>query len=161
MGVGAKKSKICYIIIKKEDIMTDYKRFLGLDVGTKRIGAAMSDPLAIIAQPLKVISRIPENKAIEEINKICNEYNVETIVAGLPKNMDGTLGFQAQDVINFVEKLTNKTGLNIEFEDERLTSKVAERVLIEQNKKPSKNRGLIDITSAILILQQYLDKRSK
>jgi len=141
--------------------MNDYKRFLGLDIGTKRIGAAVSDPLAITAQPLKVISRLPENKAIEEIKKICNEYNVETIVAGLPKNMDGTLGFQAEDVMNFVEKITKITGIDVKLEDERLTSKAAERFLIEQNKKPSKNRGLIDITSAILILQQYLDKRSK
>ncbi|MEI8389958.1 MAG: Holliday junction resolvase RuvX [bacterium] len=139
----------------------DYKRFLGLDIGTKRIGTAISDPLAITAQPLKVISRIPENKAIEEIKKICNEYNVETIVAGLPKNMDGTLGFQSEDVMAFVEKIKNKTGTEIKLEDERLTSKAAERFLIEQNKKPSKNRGLIDITSAILILQQYLDKRSR
>jgi putative holliday junction resolvase len=139
----------------------NYKRFLGLDIGTKRIGAAISDPLAITAQPLKVISRTPENKAIEEITKICNEYNVETIIAGLPKNMDGTLGFQAEDVTTFVEKIKNNTGLDVKFEDERLTSKAAERFLIEQNKKPSKNRGLIDITSAILILQQYLDKRSK
>jgi len=141
--------------------MSNYKRFLGLDVGTKRIGSAISDPLAITAQPLKVISRLPENKAIEEIKKICNEYNVETIVAGLPKNMDGTLGFQAEDVMIFVEKITKNTGINVKLEDERLTSKAAERFLIEQNKKPSKNRGLIDITSAILILQQYLDKRSK
>jgi len=139
----------------------DYKRFLGLDIGTKRIGSAISDPLAITAQPLKVISRVPENKAIEEIKKICNEYNVETIVAGLPKNMDGTQGFQAEDVLNFVEKITKITGLNVKLEDERLTSKIAEKVLIEQNKKPSRNKGLIDITSAILILQQYLDKRSK
>ena len=138
-----------------------YKRYLGLDVGTKRIGSAISDPLAITAQPLKVISRLPENKAIEEIKKICNEYNVETIIAGLPKNMDGTLGFQAEDVMTFVEKITAKIGIEVKLEDERLTSKAAERFLIEQNKKPSKNRGLIDITSAILILQQYLDKRSK
>ena len=141
--------------------MSDYKRFLGLDIGTKRIGSAISDPLAITAQPLKVILRLPENKAIEEIKKICNEYNVETIIAGLPKNMDGTLGFQAEDVMGFVEKITAKIGIEVKLEDERLTSKAAERFLIEQNKKPSKNRGLIDITSAILILQQYLDKRSK
>lgn len=139
----------------------NYKRILGLDIGTKRIGTAISDPLAITAQPLKVILRSSENKAIEEIKKICNEYNVETIVAGLPKNMDGSLGFQAEDVLIFVEKITKVTGLNVKLEDERLTSKLAERVLVEQNKKPSKNRGLIDITSAILILQQYLDKRSR
>ena len=141
--------------------MSDYKRFLGLDVGTKRIGVAISDPLAISAQPLKIILRVPEKKAVEEIAKLCKEYNVEIIIAGLPKNMDGTLGFQAEDVTNFAEKIQKIVGINVEFVDERLTSKIAERVLIEQNKKPSRNRGLIDITSAILILQQYLDKRSK
>lgn len=141
--------------------MDEYKRYLGLDIGTKRIGAAISDPLAITAQPLKVISRVPENKAIEEIKKICNEYNVKAIIAGLPKNMDGTLGFQAEDVLGFVEKIKNNTGINVKLKDERLTSKIAESVLIEQNKKPSKNKGLIDVTSAILILQQYLDKRKK
>lgn len=141
--------------------MSDYKRFLGLDIGTKRIGSAISDPLAITAQPLKVISRMPENQAIAEIIKICNEYNVETIIAGLPKNMDGTIGFQAEDVMSFVEKIKNNTNIEVKFEDERLTSKAAERFLTEQNKKPSQNKGLIDITSAILILQQYLDKRRK
>lgn len=137
------------------------KRFLGLDIGTKRIGAAISDPLAITAQPLKVIPRTPENKAIEEIKKICNEYNVEIIIAGLPKNMDGSIGFQAQDVLNFVEKIKTDINLDVKLEDERLTSKIAESALIAQNKKPSQNKGLIDITSAILILQQYLDKMSK
>lgn len=139
----------------------DYQRFLGLDIGTKRIGSAISDPLAITAQPLKVIPRTPEYKAIEEIKKICNEYNVKLIVAGLPRNMDGTLGFQAQDILDFAEKLKSGTNLEVKLEDERLTSKVARSALIEQNKKPSKNRGLIDITSAILILQTYLDKGSK
>lgn len=138
-----------------------YKRFLGLDIGTKRIGSAISDPLAITAQPLKVISRYPEKKAIEEINKICNEYNVEIIIAGLPLNMNGSLGFQAEDVMNFAEKIKNNINLDVKLEDERLTSKISERVLIEQNKKPSRNKGLVDITSAILILQQYLNKRSK
>ncbi len=137
-----------------------YVRYLGLDVGTKRIGSAISDPLAITAQPLKVIFRMPEIKAIEEIEKICKEYNVETIIAGLPRNMNGTLGFQAEDVIAFVDKIKAATGIEVKFEDERLTSKDAARILTEQNKKPSKNKGLIDVTSAILILQQFLDRRS-
>jgi len=137
-----------------------FKRFLGLDVGTKRIGSAISDPLAITAQPLKLINRVPENKAIEEIKKICKEYDVEAIIVGLPKNMNGSLGFQSDDVKDFAEKLNSAISTEIKFEDERLTSKDAQRILTEQNKKPSKNKGLIDITSAILILQQFLDRRS-
>jgi putative Holliday junction resolvase len=141
--------------------MNEFKRYLGLDIGTKRIGAAISDPLALTAQPLKVVMRLPENKAIDEIKNICKEYNVKKIIAGLPKNMDGTIGFQAEDVLGFVEKIKNNTGIDVKLIDERLTSKIAENALIAQNKKPSKNRGLIDVTSAILILQQYLDKRKK
>lgn len=134
-------------------------RSLALDVGTKRIGIAISDPLFIIAQPLKTISRYPEQQSIEEINKICKEYNVSTIVVGLPKNMDGTLGFQAEDVMKYAKLIENKIQVNIVFEDERLTSKQAEQILIAQNKKPSRNKALIDTASAAIILQQYIDRR--
>lgn len=138
-----------------------FKRVLGLDIGTKRIGAAISDPLGITAQPLKVLSRTPEENALEEIKKICNEYEVFEIVAGLPKNMDGSIGFQAEDAIAFSKKIETFLNINVKLEDERLTSKIAEAALIKQNKKPSRNRELVDITSAILILQSYLDKRSR
>lgn len=134
-------------------------RYLGLDVGTKRIGVAVSDPLFITAQPVKTISRYPEQQSIEEINKLCKEYNVSLIVVGLPINMDGSIGFQAKDVQKFAGLIERKLGINIAFEDERLTSKDAERILIEQNKKPSRNKALIDVTSAAIILQEYLNKR--
>ncbi len=137
----------------------DFKRILGLDIGTKRIGAAISDPIGISAQPLKVIARIPEKKSVEEIKKICEEYNVSLIIAGIPKNMDGTLGFQAEDVLSYLELIKNNISIKIELEDERLTSKMAEKALIEQKKNPSRKKGLIDISSAILILQQYLDRK--
>ncbi|MFW6275927.1 MAG: Holliday junction resolvase RuvX [bacterium] len=135
------------------------QRILGLDIGTKRIGVALSDPLGITAQPLKVVNRKPENVSINEIKNICEKHGISVVVAGLPKNMDGTLGFQAEDVLSYLESLKNNISINVELEDERLTSKIAEKALIEQNKKPSKNKGLVDIASAILILQQYLDKR--
>lgn len=135
------------------------KRILGLDIGTKRIGVAMSDPLGISAQPLKFINRKPENVSINEISQICEEHAIILIVAGLPKNMDGTLGFQAKDVLCYLELLKKHVPLEVELEDERLTSQMAEKVLIEQKKKPSKNKGLVDITSAVLILQQYLNRR--
>lgn len=134
-------------------------RYLSLDIGTKRIGIAISDPLFIIAQPLRTISREPEKNSIEEIEKLCKEYNVSNIIAGLPKNMDGSLGFQAQNVKDYTKLLEENIQVTIIFEDERLTSVQAERILIEQNKKPSKNKPLIDMASAALILQQYLNKR--
>jgi putative Holliday junction resolvase len=134
-------------------------RILGLDIGTKRIGIAISDPLRITAQPLKAILRKPDKASADEIKKICEERGVTTIVAGLPKNMDGTLGFQAEDVLSYIEVLKNHIPVNIELEDERLTSKIAEKALIEMGRKPSRQKELIDISSAILILQQYLDKR--
>ena len=140
-------------------IDNDRQRILGLDIGTKRIGIALSDLLMITAQPLKTILRKPDSASINEIKKICEEYNISLIIAGLPKNMDGSLGAQAKDVLSFVESIKNNISINIELEDERLTSKIAEKALIEQKRKPSRNKGLIDIASAILILQQYLNKR--
>lgn len=134
-------------------------RYLGLDIGTKRIGIAISDPLLITAQPLKTILRLPESQSVSEIKQIVQEYNVEKIIAGLPKNMDGTLGSQAQDVTTYSELLKENINVTILFEDERLSSKDAERILLEQNKIPSRNKDLIDVTSAAIILQQHLDKR--
>lgn len=137
------------------------KRVLGLDIGTKRIGVALSDPLGITAQPMTTIARKPDQNSVDKIKKICTEYDVSLIVAGLPKNMDGTLGFQAQDVLSYLELIKKSISINIELEDERLTSKIAESVLIEQKVKPSRQKGLVDVTSAILILQQYLDKNKR
>lgn len=139
--------------------MQELTRILGLDIGTKRIGIAISDPLQITAQPLKAILRKPDKASAEEIKEICEEKNVQLIVAGLPKNMDGSLGFQAEDVLSYIEVLKNHIPVNIELEDERLTSKIAEKTLIEMGRKPSRKKELIDISSAILILQQYLNRR--
>lgn len=134
-------------------------RCIGLDVGTKRIGVALSDPLLITAQPNKTISRQPEVESVKEIKNLVTEYNVDTIVVGLPKNMNGTIGPQANDVVLYSKLLEKEINIKIVFEDERLSSKSAERFLIEQKKKPFKNKGLIDVASAAIILQQYLDKR--
>lgn len=138
--------------------MTD-TRYLALDVGTKRIGIAISVPILMTARPLVTIQRKPEKKSIEEIKKICNEYNISIIIIGLPKNMNGTLGPQAQDVQSYASLIEENIPVKIEFEDERLSSFEAERILIEQNKKPSKNKHLIDMAAASIVLQQYLDRR--
>jgi len=134
-------------------------RFLGLDIGTKRIGIAVSDPLFITAQPVSTIMRQPEQKSVEEIKQLCKQYNVSYIVAGLPVNMDGSSGIQVQDVQKYSALLEKELEIQVIFEDERLTSQDAERILIEQGKKPSRNKALIDMVAAAIILQQYLDKR--
>ena len=126
---------------------------MALDVGTKRIGIALSDYLQVIAIPHSFISRVPESKALEEIYKIAKENNVGKIVVGIPKNMDGSIGFQAQDCIDFSQKIL---GFDIILEDERLTSEEAESRLKARKIDFRKNKGLVDMESAGVILEQYL-----
>ena len=128
-------------------------KIMALDVGTKRIGVALSDYLQVIANPCTCIQREPEQKAIEEITKIAKENRVEKIVVGVPYNMDGTLGFQGENCIEFSQKLI---GFDIILEDERLTSEEAEERLKSRKVDFRKNKGLVDIESACIILEQYL-----
>ena len=130
-------------------------KIMPLDVGTKRIGVALSDYLQVIANPCTCIQREPEQKAIEEITKIAKENRVEKIVVGVPYNMDGTLGFQGENCIEFSQKLI---GFDIILEDERLTSEEAEERLKSRKVDFRKNKGLVDIESACIILEQYLGK---
>lgn len=130
-------------------------KIMALDVGTKRIGVALSDYLQVIANPCTCIQREPEQKAIEEITKIAKENRVEKIVVGVPYNMDGTLGFQGENCIEFSQKLI---GFDIILEDERLTSEKAEERLKNRKVDFRKNKGLVDIESACIILEQYLGK---
>ncbi len=132
-------------------------KVLGLDIGKKRIGISMSDIMGLIAHPVETISREPENIAIEKIKKLCKENNIKTIVAGLPKNMNNTIGEQAQDCISFTEHFKNE--FEIIFEDERLTSKQAEYILAQTGRKYTKDKKLVDLKSACIILQQYLDRK--
>lgn len=131
-------------------------KVMSLDIGTKRIGVALSDYLLMLANGHCCIDRTPEEKAIEEILKIAKENNVKKIVVGLPYNMDGTLGGQADDCKNFASKLQ---GYDIIYEDERLTSDAAEENLRNQKTDFRKNKGLVDIESARIILEQYLSRK--
>lgn len=130
------------------------KRIMGLDIGTKRIGVAISDPLLIFSRELELVLRKTDKIALKRIEELATEYDVNTIVAGLPYNVDGSLGFQAQNCIEFVEPLKNK--FEIVFVDERYTSEEAENLLRIEGKKYTKNKGLVDLKSACLILQDYL-----
>lgn len=136
------------------------QRYLGLDVGEKRIGVAICDPMLITTRSLAVVSRNPENKAVEEIVAICKEYGIYTVVVGLPYNMDGTLGAQAKNCQDFAKKLEVDAKLDVCFEDERLTSFEAEQILAKQGKKYTKNKELVDMMAAELILRQFINKRS-
>ncbi|MCX7951660.1 MAG: Holliday junction resolvase RuvX [Clostridiales bacterium] len=136
-------------------------RILGLDVGDKTIGVAVSDPLGWTAQGIKTIKRIGIKKDLQEIINIVNEYNVEKIVVGLPKNMNGTLGPQSEKVLKFCDKLKEVCNLEIILEDERLTTMAAERTLIEAEMHWSKRKKVIDTVAATYILQGYLDKAKK
>lgn len=130
-------------------------KIMALDVGTKRIGVAISDFLHVIATPHSCIPRQPEKDAINMILKIAKENHVEKIVVGLPKNMDDSIGFQGQDCINFSQKII---GFDIILEDERLTSEEAENRLREKKVDFRKNKGLVDMESACVILEQYLGR---
>ncbi len=132
-------------------------KILGLDIGKKRIGISISDVMGLIAHPVETISREPESSAIEKIKKICKDNDVKKIVAGLPKNMNNTIGEQAQDCINFAKNFENE--FEIIFEDERLTSRQAEYILAQTGRKYTKNKQLVDLKSACIILQQYLDRK--
>ena len=129
---------------------------MALDIGTKRIGIALSDYLLVLANGHSYIPREPEDKAIETILKIAKENHVEKIVAGLPLNMDGTKGFQADDCKDFASKIK---GYEIIFEDERLTSSTAEENLRAKKIDFRKDKGLVDIESACIILEQYLSRK--
>ena len=130
-------------------------KIMALDIGTKRIGIALSDYLQIIASPHSTIQREPENEAIDAIVKLARENRVEKIVVGIPINMDGTQGFQAQNCIDFSQKIL---GFDIIYEDERLTSDEAEQRLKARKIDFRKNKGLVDMESACVILEQYLSR---
>ena len=129
---------------------------MALDIGTKRIGIASSDYLHVLANRHSYISRTPEASAIEQIKKIAKDNNVQEIVIGVPYNMDGTQGGQAQDCIDFSKNF--EQDFEIHQEDERLTSDTAEKNLKQQKVNFRKEKGLVDVESARIILEQYLSK---
>lgn len=133
------------------------ERYIGLDVGDRTIGIAISDPFLLTAQSLMTIKRKSKIEDIEIINDIIKEKEVSKIIVGLPKNMNNTIGPQAKKVKTFVKELRKHTDLDIEYIDERLTTISATRVLIEQNVSRKKRKDVIDSVAATYILQTYLD----
>ncbi len=131
---------------------------MGLDIGTRTIGIAISDELEITAQGLKTLKRKTMNADFEELATIIRQFEVEKIIVGLPKNMDGTLGKQAEKVLNWVEALKDKIGIPVATWDERLSTVGASRVLLEADLSRRKRKKVIDKVAAVLILQGYLDQ---
>ena len=132
-------------------------RKMALDYGEIRIGIAFSDMLNIIANAYETYTRKDLDTDLKYLNKLCIEKQVDTIVLGLPINMDGTEGERAHATREFAEKLKQETNLPVKFLDERLTSVSAEKLLIEADMRREKRKQVIDKISASIILQNYLD----
>lgn len=133
---------------------------MALDVGNKRIGVALSDELQILAQPLYTIHRKGIERDIEEIVKIINDNNVEEVIVGLPKNMDGTTGFQGEKTIKFAEILKQSTDRPVIMWDERMTTISARRIMIENDVKQKDKKNLVDTIAAVVILETYLSRKN-
>lgn len=133
------------------------KRLLAIDFGAKRIGLAVSDPTRIFAVGLETLFIRHNTDVIAELGLICQQYNVEKIILGLPKTLRGAEGPQADKVRVFADELAESLSLPIEFLDERLTSVLAQQTLREQGIQPFKNKDLVDQAAAKRILQDYLD----
>lgn len=133
-------------------------RIMGLDVGERTIGVAVSDPLGLTAQGITTIRRDGDlEKDLEKLQQIIKEWEVTGIVVGLPKNMNGTLGPSAERCQEMAKVLAETTGLPVESWDERLSTMAAERTLLEGNVSRRKRKKVIDKMAAVIILQGYLD----
>lgn len=129
---------------------------LGLDVGRKRIGVAGCDRLGISVQGITTIIRKSWQEDMTELRSLIIEREIDTLVIGLPYNMDGSLGYQAKQVQKFANGVTKQLGIAVEFVDERLTSYEAEEMMRSQGISTRDNKAMIDRKAAAIILQQWL-----
>ena len=139
-------------------------RIMGLDFGSKTVGVAISDPLFITAQGIEIIRRKDENKlrqTLARIEELIQEYEVEEIVLGLPKNMNDTAGPRAVITMDFKEKLERRTGLMVHTWDERLTTVAADRAMMEAGIRRENRKEYVDKIAAVFILQGFLDYRKR
>ena len=137
------------------------KRILALDVGDRRIGMAMSDLLGWTPQPLYTIHRTKDEEDLGKIVEVIKQYDIGTIVCGLPKNMDGTVGFQGEKTMQFVEQLQQliPPEIKVVFQDERLSTKSATQVMHTSGVKKKNKKNMIDTIAAVFILETYLMKK--
>jgi putative Holliday junction resolvase len=134
-------------------------RVLGLDIGDRRIGVALSDPTGILASPLTIIERASDEHAIDAILKVVAERGVEKVIVGLPRSMDGHIGHQAEKVQSFTELLRQRTAVPIEYRDERLTTVTAMRLKQEASTRRLDRKTRYDAMAAAIILQEYLGEK--
>lgn len=135
-----------------------------MDFGAKTVGVAISDPLLITAQGIEIIRRKEENKlrrTLARIEELIEEYQVEEIVLGLPKNMNDTLGPRVEATLEFKDKLERRTGLSVHMWDERLTTVAADKTMMEAGIRRENRKEYVDQIAAVLILQGFLDLRSR
>ena len=135
------------------------ERILALDIGDRRIGIAVSDPTRTIASPVEVLTRVGWGPDVRHIAELCARYETTEILSGLPLNMDGSEGFQAQKVREFCAQL-EKSGLKVYYQDERLTTVTAEAALLEDNMSRLDRKNHVDKVAAAVILRQWLDEQS-
>jgi putative Holliday junction resolvase len=136
-------------------------RILGLDVGSKTIGVAVSDELSLTAQGLTTLKRKVLKQDIKQLLKVIEENGVEKVVVGLPKNMNGSLGPSAEIVISLIGELKKFIDLPVVTWDERLSTVAAQRVLLEADMSRKKRKRVVDKVAAIIILQGYLDSQMR
>jgi putative Holliday junction resolvase len=134
---------------------------LGLDIGLKRVGVAGCDGLGLLATELTTIQRTSFKNDVEAFREIVAAREAQILVVGLPYSMDGSIGFQAKQVIKYATRLGKALQLPLEYIDERLTSLEAEEQLKTKKKYSSKDKGLIDKRAAAIILQQWLDEKAE
>lgn len=135
-------------------------RILGLDVGERTIGIAISDPLGYTAQGLTTIRRKNLKIDIAELKKICDEYSVESILMGFPKNMNGTIGPSGEKAIELSKILEEELQMPVKLWDERLTTVAAHKAMLEADLSRAKRKKIVDKIAAMYILQGYLDSLS-
>ncbi len=133
-------------------------RILAVDLGTKRIGTAISDELGISVRPVETIRRSSVEKDIARLKSLAVELEAEAVVVGLPLRMDGTIGDAARDVLRFVERLRLQLDRAVHTQDERLTSYEAEQIMIERGFSREQRRARSDEFAAMIILQDYLSR---
>ena len=134
---------------------------MGLDVGSKTIGVAISDELGLTAQGLKTIRRKSRDEDLKEIERLIEEFGIVEMVVGLPKNMNGTLGMQAEKVFQWIKVVEEKIKIPVFTWDERLTTVGASRILLEADLSRKRRKEVVDKVAAVLILQGYLSQSGK
>ncbi len=134
-------------------------RILAVDYGDVRTGIAVCDKREILASPLTTIKETYQPKLVDKISELVKSEKAEMIVVGLPRNMDGSYGYRADECKSLGEALKEATNLDVQYEDERMTTVIAHNELSANNVRGNKRKSIVDAVSAVVILQSYIDKQ--